>query len=42
MQSMLVGDLLRIRRDAPRVFAIYLRRHPGATWPAQDQGARSR
>jgi TetR/AcrR family transcriptional regulator len=24
MQSMLAGDLLRIRRDAPRVFAIYL------------------
>ena len=31
MQSMLAGDVERIRRDAPRVFAIYLRgirRHP--------------
>jgi hypothetical protein len=25
MQSMLAGDVARIRRDAPGVFAIYLR-----------------
>ena len=25
MQSMLAGDVERIRREAPRVFAIYLR-----------------
>ena len=24
MQSVLAGDILRIRQDAPRVFAIYL------------------
>ena len=31
MQSMLAGDLLRIRRDAPRVFAIYLAGFRSAT-----------